>query len=276
MSTYQLLPPLSEDEYAALRADIEAHGIRVPVDVDETGAVLDGHHRQAIAAELGIDCPARVITGLDEEGKRGHALSVNIHRRHLDREQRRELIATLRATGMSTRSISNALGVGVGTVHRDLATVPDGTVEEVIGVNGKRYSATRPATERVSAPVDTLADPNAEPPAGPSLTDMLREEIEAATERVQQQREDILADQQRYHEDAANVPKDRIAQAMVETQPAVECGRIAHACREFVHVLRGLDLTTAARGVLKPEDAAALRQASDLIDRINQTMGALA
>ena len=50
---YQLLPALSDVEYAALRDDVATNGIRVPVDVDERGRVLDGHHRQAIAAESG-------------------------------------------------------------------------------------------------------------------------------------------------------------------------------------------------------------------------------
>lgn len=44
MTAYQLMPPLSGDEYAALRADVAEHGIRVPIDVDEHDVILDGHH----------------------------------------------------------------------------------------------------------------------------------------------------------------------------------------------------------------------------------------
>lgn len=93
MSRYQLLPDLDPEEYAALRADIAANGVRVPIDVDETGAILDGHHRRRIANQLEIDCPLRVIGGLSEAEKRAHALAVNLHRRTLTREQKRELIA---------------------------------------------------------------------------------------------------------------------------------------------------------------------------------------
>lgn len=89
---FQLLPPLNEVKYAALRADIEAAGIRVPIDVDENGTVLNGHHRKAIALELGIPCPVRVVAGLTEEQKREHALSVNMNGRDLSQEQTRELI----------------------------------------------------------------------------------------------------------------------------------------------------------------------------------------
>ena len=50
---YQVLPPLQEAAYQSLRADIERHGVLVPIDVDEEGEILDGHNRQAIADELG-------------------------------------------------------------------------------------------------------------------------------------------------------------------------------------------------------------------------------
>jgi len=44
---FQVLPPLQPAAYASLRADIERHGPLVPIDVDEDGNVLDGHHRWA-------------------------------------------------------------------------------------------------------------------------------------------------------------------------------------------------------------------------------------
>src|SRR5690606_35352495 len=91
---YQLLPPLSEVEYDALRASIAEHGVRVPIEVDDSGTILDGHHRAAIAAELGIDCPRVVVSNLDTEtDKRTRALSLNLSRRHLTREQVRSVIA---------------------------------------------------------------------------------------------------------------------------------------------------------------------------------------
>lgn len=127
---YQLLPPLTGDEYAALREDIAANGIRVPVDVDEDGTVLDGHHRQAIAAELGIPCPTRVVTGLTDEDKRCHALAVNLQRRTLTREQRRALIlAELEHDDTrSDRAIARLLGCDHKTVGavRAVLTAPRG------------------------------------------------------------------------------------------------------------------------------------------------------
>ncbi|WP_433361945.1 ParB N-terminal domain-containing protein [Actinoplanes sp. CA-142083] len=121
---YQLLPPLAADEYAALRADIEAHGIRVPIDVDEAGQVLDGHHRQQIAASLGIPCPTRLVDGLTEDQKREHALAVNAQRRTLSREQRRALVVAEleRDPSRSDRAIARLCGVD----HKTVAAVRRG------------------------------------------------------------------------------------------------------------------------------------------------------
>lgn len=123
---YQLLPPLSADEYAALLASIAAEGIRVPIQVDEHGQILDGHHRAAIAAELGIDCPRVVVSNLDTEtAKRTVALSLNLSRRHLNREQTRQVIAaSIQADpDLSDREHARRCGCSpttVGTVRRGL------------------------------------------------------------------------------------------------------------------------------------------------------------
>lgn len=41
---FQVMPPLTAEEYEAVLVDIAAHGVRVPVDVDQHGRILDGHH----------------------------------------------------------------------------------------------------------------------------------------------------------------------------------------------------------------------------------------
>lgn len=114
---YQLLPRLSDEEYEALKNDIAENGVRVPIDVDENGTILDGHHRAWITADLNIDCPRRVVTGLSEEQKRTHAVAVNVHRRSLTREQRNAVIVKLRAEGMTQPKIAEATGVSLGTVN---------------------------------------------------------------------------------------------------------------------------------------------------------------
>lgn len=85
---YQLLPDLSADEYERLKADIALRGVMVPIEVDESGNILDGHNRARIATELGVDCPRVIRVGLPEHEKRLHAVTLNLARRQLTDAQR--------------------------------------------------------------------------------------------------------------------------------------------------------------------------------------------
>ena len=80
---YQLFAPLKPDEYSALKADIQDRGVLVPVEVDEHGTILDGHHRVQIADELGIEYPTIKREGWSVREKRRHVLKLNLARRHL-------------------------------------------------------------------------------------------------------------------------------------------------------------------------------------------------
>ena len=118
---YQVMPALSADEYAALKSDIAARGVQVPVEYDDRGNILDGHHRVQICGELGIiHWPRLVRYGLSEEEKRRHAQRLNLDRRHLDQQQRRALIEDeLRERPeASDRLIASGLGVDHKTVSR--------------------------------------------------------------------------------------------------------------------------------------------------------------
>lgn len=142
---YQLLPPLTEDEYEALKLNIKEHGILVPIEVDEEGNILDGHHRWQIADELGIDCPTNVRPGLTEAEKRSLSRNLNLHRRHLNRMQKRTLIAEelTENPGESNLQIATRLGVSdvtVGKIRREL-----GLTGEIVGADGKTYQSIRKA-----------------------------------------------------------------------------------------------------------------------------------
>jgi ParB-like chromosome segregation protein Spo0J len=121
VTPFQLLPPLTGDEYAALKADIAANGVLVPIIVDQHGVVIDGHHRQKIAEGLGIPYEQKVRWFADDEERYELALGLNLKRRHLNREQMRELIATecKRTPGASDREIARRLGCS----HRTVAAV---------------------------------------------------------------------------------------------------------------------------------------------------------
>lgn len=90
---YQYMPPLSPEEYAELEESIRTYGVMVPILRDSSGVVIDGHHRLRIAESLGIDCPTEYVDGRSQTELRTLAFELNLNRRHLTRDQRRELVA---------------------------------------------------------------------------------------------------------------------------------------------------------------------------------------
>lgn len=114
----QPMPELADEQLASLRADIAANGILVPVVVDQHGRILDGNHRAAIATELGMDYPTVTVTVEDDEDAFDKAVSLNCARRHLSREQRRELIRSemRRRPDDSDRAIAKRVGCSPSTV----------------------------------------------------------------------------------------------------------------------------------------------------------------
>ena len=129
-----------------------ARGVMVPVELDEAGEVLDGHHRVRACAELGITEYPRIIRpGLTEDQKREHILALNLDRRHLTQEQRRTLIAELLKAKPedSNREVAAQVKVSpttVGDVRAELeATVQIGQLDRTIGHDGKSRPAHRPA-----------------------------------------------------------------------------------------------------------------------------------
>jgi ParB-like chromosome segregation protein Spo0J len=72
---FQVVPPLSDEEFAALKTDIELRGVLVPVEYDEAGSVLDGHHRIRACQELGITTWDKIVRRNlgDDRAKREHA-----------------------------------------------------------------------------------------------------------------------------------------------------------------------------------------------------------
>lgn len=117
---FQFLPRLSDDEYTALEKSIREHGVQVPITVDENRSIIDGHHRKEIAERLGIECPRRFAMDLSDEQKRTLALSLNLDRRHLNREQKRELVAKSLAAdpNLSDRGHAQRTGVSHPTVAK--------------------------------------------------------------------------------------------------------------------------------------------------------------
>ena len=86
---YQLAPPLSDADRQRLRESIAEHGVLVPVTIDQNGTLLDGHHRSALARELGVELPEpSVVHCSSEEARLSVAATLNADRRQMTDGQR--------------------------------------------------------------------------------------------------------------------------------------------------------------------------------------------
>lgn len=143
------LVPRSELE--ALREDIRKRGIIVPIVVDERRQVIDGQHRLRIALELGLPedvVPFEIHAGLSDEAREDMAYSLNLCRRHLRPEQRRDVVARLREKRWSTTRIAEVIGVSDDTVRRDLSISANAEIENpsrIDRLGGGTYPSSLPA-----------------------------------------------------------------------------------------------------------------------------------
>ena len=124
----KLLPPLSITEFAALKADIKANGVRDAVVIDEEENILDGHNRYKIDK----NAPTRVIRGLSDAEKEAFVFRSNLTRRNLSVEQKRTALKAMQSTAKRLREedkrrwtqkrVAEALGVAQQTVCDWLST----------------------------------------------------------------------------------------------------------------------------------------------------------
>ena len=93
ISPWQVLPALSDEEFAQLKADIAERGIAVAVVVDaDSGLVIDGVHRVRAWEELRAegtrvpDYPREVRRFASDEERLSFSVAANLFRRHLTRD----------------------------------------------------------------------------------------------------------------------------------------------------------------------------------------------
>lgn len=92
-------------------------------------------------------------------------------RLRLPREERQEVVASLRESGMSLRAISSATGISPATAMRD-SRVSDETPAVILGTDGATYAAARPAPEPTSDE-DLLNGHEWTPPGDPEFDELL-------------------------------------------------------------------------------------------------------
>ena len=89
---YQVMPPLSDEEYEGLKGDIAENGVQVPVVLDADDNIIDGYHRVRAWQELNAEghdldpYPEQIRSELTTDAeKRDLAWRLNMQRRHLNR-----------------------------------------------------------------------------------------------------------------------------------------------------------------------------------------------
>lgn len=82
----ELFPVMDEAAFAALVADIAAHGQREPILILD-GQVIDGRHRLRACEQIGIEPVVREVSA-DDGDPIALVVSLNLHRRHLTESQR--------------------------------------------------------------------------------------------------------------------------------------------------------------------------------------------
>jgi N6-adenosine-specific RNA methylase IME4 len=101
-----LLPPLSAEEEVSLRKSIGENGVLDPVKILPDGRIIDGNHRWRLSKGK---APVEVLDVSEEEALR-IALKLNVSRRHLSPDQKRELVLTLRKRRFSQERVARLTG----------------------------------------------------------------------------------------------------------------------------------------------------------------------
>jgi hypothetical protein len=146
------MPPLGVQEREALKESIRTKGVEVPIVLDSEGNIIDGYNRTEIVEELraegsAVEDPPTVVRDdlTTEQEKLDAAWSLNMQRRHLGSEVKRDLIdRKLKETPRySDRWLAELLGVDHKTVKsRRLSLEAGGEIPQVdraLGKDGKEY-----------------------------------------------------------------------------------------------------------------------------------------
>lgn len=123
-----LFPMLDAPAQDALRADIQAHGVREPV-IQFEGRILDGRNRYMAARDLGLEFPVAEFDG-DAAEALAYVLSTNLHRRHLTESQRAAVAAKL-----ANMSHGGVRGGQAANLPLDPAPVSQAQAAEMLNVS---------------------------------------------------------------------------------------------------------------------------------------------
>lgn len=114
----EIFPLMEEDEFKALVLDIKFNGLREQITLFE-GKILDGRNRYRACIETNIEPVFWNFDG-DERSAERYVVSLNLHRRHLSKEDRTAVIKKIIESDptISSRKLAKEIGVGKDTVRR--------------------------------------------------------------------------------------------------------------------------------------------------------------
>jgi hypothetical protein len=147
-----IFPLMEGEEFDALVVDIKAHGPVEPIVMHE-GMILDGRNRYRACLDAGVQ---PTFTSFRGDDPAAYVISANIHRRHLNAEQKRNLIAKLLKAEptKSDRQIAQVAKVSpttVGTVRSEMEAKGDvSKLDTRRDVKGRRQPASKGNRSRVT------------------------------------------------------------------------------------------------------------------------------
>lgn len=128
-----IVPPMTPEEFAELKADIKAHGLIEPITLYE-GKILDGKHRYRACRAL--DVPIKTRNWRSSDGSpTEYVISENVKRRHLSVGQKSAFAVALADELKEKFPSGSGNGVDMGAVAHFLGTKevrPGATVLDVV------------------------------------------------------------------------------------------------------------------------------------------------
>ena len=140
----ECFPPLTDQEYGDLLADVREFGVRVPIVVTAQGEIVDGLHRWRAAQETGQPCPQEPLP--DGQNPWQTALALNVKRRQLNESQR----------AMVSARLSQASKVGKPSKSANLPNI--GEAAQMLSVSERSTRTARKIVEQGSAELVAAVD----------------------------------------------------------------------------------------------------------------------
>ena len=156
----QLLPPLTEEQLAALEADLLANGCYSPIIVNEDMTIIDGHTRHELCEKHGIPYKMAVFSFEDMLEAKQWALDTQKGRRNLDKWELGKIALKLRED-VEARAKAN-----MGTRTDLSATLPKGSdpidtrkeLADAVGLGERTMGKVMQIDEHAPAPIREALD----------------------------------------------------------------------------------------------------------------------